>query len=649
MAVIKTFKTALFNAAVIEDPIPGSPYIFFQLDAYNKTTLAPQFDTQISFSGTGALQSTSATVAADGSLLTGAVNQMGVPILGGTPVTWTNPTWYTGVLILNGEVTHCRHMQFNTVNRQENNIDPSVYLSMDPTRVPKLASYWTDGTNTSAVWLQHLRNGGGTGGAGGAGANSQFNDTIYAVKLNSSSADLVGGGYMNNKSRGSSVAAGSISSNGAEFTYPLYRNPSSGNLVWHGLISQYSTGSVSYYPSSFVGCHRGGAFTPMTTTTSPTSSVTPNSTNQFVGVSLIDGLSITFSNSTTDDITQRFYKYNDAANTFSTLNTITATPGASGSSVGGNRTTTFGSYKSKFSSRWFTDPLTTNSRGFYVPYVDTNGNYAPFYYQWNTLTDSFSRNSNVTINWGGGNTQSTFWTHDTTLTAVQSVDHGMQSVWYNETFTVGSNRYLLFMQLNGAGGLLDSNPSACTFVCFSVSGADPRNLTYHSRIRVPVTPKNIVWLDDNRTTIGVFTHNNFYIYTFSEANGWTQTASLPFQFSAVGRDNLGRIWAVDPGPYQWGRVHLITLTVPVNIVVTPDATAYTYSGTTINANVAVKALDANGNRISTNVKLVIDGGSMLFGGNNYTTTVTTSASADVNVAVSISGGGVSNIIASVPV
>ena len=107
--------------------------------------------------------------------------------------------------------------------------------------------------------------------------------------------------------------------------------------------------------------------------------------------------------------------------------------------------------------------------------------------------------------------------------------------------------------------------------------------------------------------------------------------------------------AVAPGPGQYGRVHLITLTVPVTIVVTPDATTYTYSGTTINANVAVKALDASGNRISTSVKLVIDGGSMLFGGNNYTTTVTTSASSDVNVAVTITGGGVSNIIASVPV
>jgi hypothetical protein len=182
-----------------------------------------------------------------------------------------------------------------------------------------------------------------------------------------------------------------------------------------------------------------------------------------------------------------------------------------------------------------------------------------------------------------------------------------------------------------------------------VNAADPRIITYHSRIQVPVTPKNIVWLSDDRTVIGVFTHSAFYIYTFTEANGWTQTANLPYQFSAVGRDNLGRIWAVDPGPYAYGRVHLITLTVPVTIVVTPDATTYTYSGTNINANVAVKALDASGNRISTSVKLVIDGGSMLFGGNNYTTTVTTSASADVNVAVTITGGGVSNIIASVPV
>ena len=87
----------------------------------------------------------------------------------------------------------------------------------------------------------------------------------------------------------------------------------------------------------------------------------------------------------------------------------------------------------------------------------------------------------------------------------------MQSVWANETFTVGSNRYLLFMQLNGTGSLADAAPKACTFMCYSVNAGDPRILTYHSSIPVPTTPKNIVWLNDSLTILGVFCLNNFFI------------------------------------------------------------------------------------------------------------------------------------------
>lgn len=637
MAIIRTFRNAVQAAAILEDPIPGSTYLYFQTDGVNKTSLTPQFDVQYNFSPSGALYSNPANDGLIASQQT--MNTFGTPILAGSGAGTYNINYieFTGVLVLNGEVTHCRHFSTAT-NTYLINLDHAPFFSMDPNYRPKPASYFTDGTSTVAYWVKWNQS--------NAVNTATQESTRFVVLVNGTSAGIASGAtIVTNSNYISSVPNTGIT---WAHAYPMYRNPSTGNMVWHGL---YTT---TTYPCAGTGFTLGNAFSQQgsgipAAVSGATTGGNQNYTNQFVGVSAVDGLVITLQIGTTDDINQQFWKYNDGASTATQLNAFSATPGASGSSVGGNRTTTQGSYKAKFASRWFTDPLTANSRGFYVPYVDTAGNFAPFYFQWNTNTDAFSRNAtNCTLSYGS-NSLSTYWAPDATQTAAPTTIYGMASVWYNETFTVGSNRYMIFMQLNGTGVTVDSAPKTCTFVCYSVNAADPRILTYHSSIPVPTTPKNIVWLNDSLTILGVFCQNNFYIYTFTESAGWTRTASLPYQFSAVGRDNLGRIWGVEPGPYKWGRVHLISLTVPVTIVVTPDATTYTYAGTPITGNLAVKALDASGNRISTTVKLVIDGGSMLFGGSNYTTTVTTSASADVNAAVTISGGGVSNIIASVSV
>jgi hypothetical protein len=182
----------------------------------------------------------------------------------------------------------------------------------------------------------------------------------------------------------------------------------------------------------------------------------------------------------------------------------------------------------------------------------------------------------------------------------------------------------------------------------------PTSLVYHSSFVVPLTPKNIVWLNDARTTLGVFTHINFYVYTFDPTgvNGWQLTSTLPYQYNAVGRDSLNRIWAVDVGPNQMGRVHLITTSVPATVSVTTAASSYNYSGTTINSTATVNAYDVNGNRLAVSVTLTVSGSSLVFVSNSvqYTTlTVTTSTSADTTVNIAIIAAGNSNIITSVNV
>jgi hypothetical protein len=137
------------------------------------------------------------------------------------------------------------------------------------------------------------------------------------------------------------------------------------------------------------------------------------------------------------------------------------------------------------------------------------------------------------------------------------------------------------------------------------------------------------------------------MFNFTPALGWTLTGSLPYRFWSVGTDSTGRIWGLENSNNAAGIIHLITPSVPVNVVLTPASTTYNYTGTTISSTIGVSTYDQTGTRISTSVKLVIDGGSMTFGGNNLTTTVTTSLSADVTAAISITDGGYSNIIASV--
>ena len=639
MAIIKTNRTPYFaTAALYEDPVPNSPYIFFQHDAYDKTTLAPQFDVGMNWNTLGKI---SYYAEAEGTNHSGFGYTM-------TNITYNTTTgtagnfysqaaqgtvfWpLTGIFMLNGETTHVRHYIFNTLQDYRNSLDISPFATMDPTRRVKATSYWTDGVN-NVVWGVAHHN-----ASNAARALSDY--PKYWLKVNTSSQDLVNGQYVNQNTQMSTVLGGANQYQ----MWPIYRNPTTGNLVWTGQPALFSS-STMLTPYSMRGVSSGNAFVPTPTFTAPATSTTASYTSQFVGVG-VDGYAIYLNNDSVTDYNQGFYKFNDLTNTNSILNTFTTIPSPGASSVGGNRALTFSGNVPKYASSTFTDPTTATNKGFYVPYLDTAGNYVPFYYQWNTLTDVFSRNAtNCTMTYSSG-TFGTRWSADTQSgTAQANTLSGMQRLWANESFVYSGTRYLMFMQLHGAGGVYDGTPNQRTFVCYSMNPSNPLALTYHSSIVVPYTPKNIVWLNDARTVLGVICHNNFYIYTFNGTT-WTQTANVPYQFYAVGRDNTGRIWGIDPGP-GYGRMHLISSTTPVSITVTPASTNYQYTGSTITTSVAVNAYNSAGARIVTSVKLVINGGSMTFANSNLTTTITTSASVDTTVSVYITNGGVSNIVAS---
>ena len=642
MAIIKTIRNAQFATALLyEDPVPGATNLFIQNDAYDKTTLAYQFDVAMNFNTLGFYSQGTPSIGTNTSGF--GIGTSNLLYNSGTVPTVIFPydaiitspySVMTGILQLNGETTHVRHIVYNTVaGHWAQNLDIAPFASMDPSRRVKPTNYFTDGINNIVMGNYH-HNGNGA-------ATNAAHSHRYWFKINTNSNDLVNSNFVN-ANAAYFTAKGGIT--GDYQMWPIYRNPTTNNIIYTGQWGSYATPNVTV-PYSMRGFIQGPAWSPSPTFAAPATSSNLSYSSQFVGVSAADGYAIFLENSALNDYTQNFCKLIDTGTQTATntvLTAISTLPVAAGSSAGGNRALTFGGNLPKYASSTFAE--TGSVTGFYLPYLDIAGNYVPFYYQWNRSTDTFTRNSNVTVTYASGTFASYFGVDTQYPTATGTVS-AMNRLLWNETFTYSDTRYLMFGQLNGGGGVYDGNPTQRTFVCYSVNASDPKLLTYHSSIVVPLTPKNIVWLNDERTMVGIITHTNFYVYTFNGTT-WVQTVNLPYQFNAVGRDNTGRIWAADTGPLGQGRLHLISSTTPVSITVTPASTNYTYAGSTVTSSVAVNAYDSNGTRIATSVKLVINGSSMTFASSNLTTTVTTSTSADTTVPIYIINGGVSNIIAS---
>lgn len=606
MALIKTNRAVSRAPAVFEDPRPIGNRIYFWHEGFEKDDLSYVFDSGLNHSPAGNINL-----------------EYAFPAL--TP----SATWrHTGVLNLTGEDVHCTHRTAATINDAVNNLDLTSFISMDPANKSSQHRYLLGNSGVNAVYSTYH--------------NFQINtDTItYQARVSP-----VGELDRSFPTKSSAVA-------GFNNSWPVYFNPSTENLIQVANL----TAAAGAYPNLLAP---GRIRNILAGTTTPTwESVTgiASITLQFIGLAS-DGNTLFLSNSLANDHTQIFLKYNDVSNTTTTVQTINATPTAAGTSAGGARTSGFGNTLMKMSSRTFPNNVTPANRDWYTPSLDSNGRYHPHYYQWNRTTDTFTRNTDITVNWGSGNNQDTFWLPDTLSIGYNATVHAAGRLWYNESFTVtaGGNttRYLTFFQLHGSGTAFDAQPKMRTIVTFTVSGIDRKVLTYHSSVIVPETPKNIVWLDDTLTTFGVFAWNNFYIYSFDQTSGWLLTNTLPFRFEAVGRDGLGRIWAVDAGPLQYGRLHLITPAIPATISVVLADNSYNYNGVDVDSTATVNAYNVSGGRIATNVTLTVEGTSLkLINSSDEEVSqlvVATSSSADTTVDVRIVGAGTSNIVASINV
>lgn len=629
MAILKNIFYPVDTAAVLEDPTPGSTKIYMQFDAYDKTTLSPLYNQGVNHNTTG----------------TGITGF-------GYSYTRSDATWlagYCGRLLLNGPVVEVQVT--NTANNNvANSIDPMMFHSMDPTRPIRRVRYDTNGVNSVlGLYATKLWNNSGQSASGFGTGDNGAPWTQVCLRLNPTSIETTL--PFTNARRGTDT--GTVGARGGGNFYPVYFNTTTGNMVilqWGGRKDGPDDGSNNYGfakqdPSSIYGSR----FTNYLSSTLTWEGVNTHSgyrSNQFVGVDS-GGRAIFFQNDLTTDYNHTVVRYNDSDNTGTVLFTNSSAPSAGGTSAGGNRGTSFGNYLAKYSSQTFTDPTSAGNVCWYTPYQDSAGKYHPFWFQWNRTTDTFTRNSDITVNWGAQSNQENVWSPDTVSSSGVTSGIGLQRLIFNETWTVSGTRYLMMGQLHGSGAVYDTIPKARTFVIFTVDPSNPKLLTYHSKAEIPATPRNIIFFNDAKTQMGVFSDTAFYTYNFTAGAGWTLSGTLPYRFSAVGVDSLGRIWALAQGTSGYGEIHMITLNVPVTITVTTPQQTYNFTGTNINSSLTVNAYDTAGARMAVSVKLVIDGGSMTFAGSTLTTTINTSASADTTVPVTITGSGISNIIASV--
>jgi len=596
---------------VFEDPRPSKNIIYLEHEAHDKTTLAPIF---------GATLRTKVAGNADdfNSYHTGNYIRL------------TSTNAYEGraggafTMALTKETAYCWHYEGGAGSNHLNNVDYWNFFSIDPTLQSGPLRRIVDSTTNDELLLYNIKI---------THYNWYYQHSWYNVP---STREL----YETNPTDvyGSTGTTDIYSERQAPVFWTV-KDPNSDRVSGIGGYFRYN-----YMFRPWMTIARN-SFSSFNSTNNKTDIAGANPYwYMYIGQSTQDGQPLYLATHHNTDYQHYIRRHNISTDNTTDMFANTTAPGASGTSYGGARTmnATMGELQ-KIASKHFDDPGATD-KCWYVPYFDTSYNYHPFVFRWDQSTDTFTRDQATNIS---GDLSST---HMLNLPGTTNDYYGFVGVVYNETFVNGGNRYLTVMYLNGEHRSQDSQPLARTFVTYSVDAADPTLLTHHSAVTIPETVKQVVFLNDAKTLLGVFGVDAFYIYNWDNVNGWTLTTTLAEKAFAVGRDSTDRIWMVAGGGNgNYADIHVITPTIPVRITITPAQSSYNHTGTDINSTIDVSAYNIAGERIATDVELSIDGNTMTFSGAATTTTVTTSTSAETSVAIVITGAGLSDIVANVSI
>jgi len=295
-------------------------------------------------------------------------------------------------------------------------------------------------------------------------------------------------------------------------------------------------------------------------------------------------------------------------------------------------------------------------RVFYSSHFEgTYSSLSPIRYVWNPSDGSVAA-ANCTMTYAGADT---FATHAAAY-STEGADYYNRNSWNMQPwqFTVSGTNYITFWIIDrsaafGSGSSRWSSSGKRTMMTYTIgSGTNDNVLTYHSKVTfasVNDIPRGLMPMNDAGTQMAVPYTGGLRFYTFNTTTGWEMTSTYPTEFRMIGLDQSNRLWGAsrEKGSHT---IHVITPTLPITISVVMADTSYVYTGNSISTTANVNAYNSTGDRVAANVSLTIDGNGMLFtSSNSKNTTLATSNSTNTQVSITISGGGLNNIIASVDI
>jgi hypothetical protein len=294
-------------------------------------------------------------------------------------------------------------------------------------------------------------------------------------------------------------------------------------------------------------------------------------------------------------------------------------------------------------------------RVFYVPHYNASSVLTPVRYVWDTVAGTATTTA-TTLTYPGANTYATYAAKNTLEGYVSTALSEQSWATRPHQWTQGGTNYITFFHIDKVpttanGALRWSTAQKRTMITYSIgAGTADDQLTFHS-VYTPTdntqVPYEFMPISADGSSLVVLRNSAIYFWNFNTTTGWVETGPYPVNAKFVGLDSQNRMWAT-AGDRGYCTVHLVTPTTPVSVNVVMAATSYSYSGSPVSTTATVNAYGTGGARIATSVTLTIDGANMLFTSNSSKTlTVTTSASADTTVALTINGGGINNISASV--
>lgn len=595
------------QTVVVEDARPGNDGFYIDHVKHDKTSLTPQFQKKLNY------QPSTTDSSWDFPMDSGFSSNYGV----------------------NGQQLALSKMTGSMSGKEDDAQDSSNY--------PWTGS-WMDMSGTLKMGTMNII----SNGTQETQIHSYCNSTYQYIRKwphMEDSVDL----YERNPTAGGSN--GSKGNGNAQHSAYLHETVGNDQYVFNWYRSQNSTNMYNY-PSYYWGAHYGTFPDAQPSFTNQSfSNMTNEYTVQYLGKSTVDsghlfvGTRTGTTTSGVHTIVMKAVWTTSYTPTWTEMFSLSTVPSASGSSQGGNNMNNINVVTN--CSEVFDDPRgTANTKVFYRNYYDSYRNFHPFVITWDTSTDTFARETDITCN------------------VLSSVHADMSSSLFQnggnnrceqqnlQTWSGASLRYLCDMKLDGRPMAKDSDAAYRTWVTYSVGASDPKALTYHSKVEMPSTPRSLIWLNDSHTMMGVWFKNSFGIYSWNDTTGWNQTTLLPHKVQNIGRDSLDRIWYIRPSS-KYGNtkpeLHLLTPTLPVTISVTPENAAYTYSGSTITSYIDVSAINASGARIASSVKLVIEGSSMTFSDDSTSKTVTTLTTGELQVATKVISAGFTNISASIEI